>query len=496
MKISYDAFAAVLGAPALNVWRVLVWFRDETQAVFPGVSFLAAKAQLSPRTTQRALARLRLLGLLEDIGTVAELTERGFATPYHRLVKGSAHGKVFSIPKAAMRAFRRAGPAGSHGGRRAGAGRPRASTIQVAQPVPEVPVASRIQVARGLVPVELPRFAPLQPASAGLANSRGALMPTPTATRSTVIPFGDYYGSVLSHVPVGFPVFSETTMGPGKAGVMAAIRRSDGVAPREGSGNRPSGLAERGGGGGVGPTRPPTANDAGRGLLDAVEELRRELLAQPRRLQRWGEGGLPPFPSTEETHVRVPGPPRLPEGLTDAEALAWCGEWYYAALRSREVTCPRIRMAGRTKAYFEDALEVWREKEIRPAAWIAWRVDSIIVKMPRNARRRWMPSFPQILSTKALTEQRWQYRQVESQYTAAQLRPSRAGAALMGKLNELWVYAHRASAAQIRMAVDSAFPEGYAKARRAVIEKTEAERQGVLDRVKAFEWIWPTPRGI
>lgn len=491
MRVPYRVVSAALGAGPLTVWRVLVWFRDETQAVFPGLTFLGGKAGLSVRTTQRALARLRAVGLVIDRGSIAELGARGFTTPFHRTVLGREVRGGFDLPESTLTSMRQLGAVGSHGGRRAGAGRrvkAVASPIQVARPVLSescmVARASVNQVApslpRLIAEVGLPEWTSPRPVISGLRESSGALVSTTTATMAFAVPpFGRYVASSAR---------AQLSPLTGNAALMA-LKPSSGVSWLQ-----------------AGQSPPPAAINAGEALLDAVAQLRADLSGVSRRRVAWGEGGLPPFPAPEETHVKVPGPPRVPEHLVDGqpadtpamhlklrrEQLDWCAEWYDAVMRSRGVGAHRIRMAGQTKGYFEDALEVWTEHDIRPAAWIAWNLDRILSAMPTNARRRFSPRVMQMLSPKTLTEHRWMFRESEAVY-APRLVPSKAGERLMLTLNELWLYALRHDEAQVRMAVDAAFPEGYAKRRREVCEKTEAVRQGVLDRIREFEWVWTVP---
>lgn len=216
----------------------------------------------------------------------------------------------------------------------------------------------------------------------------------------------------------------------------------------------------------------------------------------------WGHEGLPMHPTGDVFTYTLPGVPRVPAALDgDRQAqMEWCAKWYRSAVESRLGRCPPVRVAGATKGYFEDALEVFVKSEIRPGAWVAWALDRILEKLPTNARKRFMPQVKTLLSPKTLSEFRWAFYEKEADWATQAVVRTDAGDELQRrmKLVEAEVLVMRAprDPVVVGRALARHFPEGWVAAVRAARERNEAQGQEVLTRIKLGHWLWGRPKWL
>jgi len=176
--------------------------------------------------------------------------------------------------------------------------------------------------------------------------------------------------------------------------------------------------------------------------------------------------------------------------------LAFVARWYRAAVASRLGACHPVPLRGPTKKLFEDALDVFLEKEIRPGAWVAWALDRVLVRLPANARQRFHPRVAQLLSPKLLTECRWMFRESAADYCTAQVRPSPAGEALLQRMRGLMSEACATRPRDAAPLVARHFPEGFEAARKAARENTQRLGQEVRQEVQGGEWVWELPKAL
>jgi hypothetical protein len=218
-----------------------------------------------------------------------------------------------------------------------------------------------------------------------------------------------------------------------------------------------------------------------------------------------GLNGLPPHPTADETCSQLPPPPKVPtyedipeDKVRDAQ-LAFCAKWYRSAVESRVGRCRPIRMAGETRKYFEDALDVFLEHDIRPGAWVAWALDRILTKLPTNARKRFVPQTKMLLSPKTLTEGRWMFRESAGDYSVTALIPTRSGKEFGDRYRKLMLdvlglpLRDRAS---IEPLVAAHFPEGASEARRIARENSMRVGQVVRERINEGRWVWQLPKAL
>lgn len=134
-RIPIATLRSKLGLPAFLVWSILLQrrnFRAETHATRKGIANAKGFERLSEETVKDALARLRAMRLVRDVGFVKRVVPRGEKRVkrkvYVRVVYGARlvtspfDPKVAIVPPQAARAI---ALANTHGGRRAGAGRRR-----------------------------------------------------------------------------------------------------------------------------------------------------------------------------------------------------------------------------------------------------------------------------------------------------------------------------------------------------------------------------------
>lgn len=211
----------------------------------------------------------------------------------------------------------------------------------------------------------------------------------------------------------------------------------------------------------------------------------------------FGTQGMPPFPPASVTFYTRPCPPRVPAYLEKEDALKWCANWYRSAVESRLGKCHPIRLAGETRKYFEDALGIFVEHEIRPGAWVAWMLDGLLLKLPPHARKRFVPKVSTLLSPRMLSDFRWAYRNMELDYAVQAWMPTDEGQRLS---DGMWEIARRVRAGEdfsqeaIDAVVLGVFPEGYRAAYTSAREKSKALGQETISRLHMFHWLWPIPK--
>jgi hypothetical protein len=217
---------------------------------------------------------------------------------------------------------------------------------------------------------------------------------------------------------------------------------------------------------------------------------------------RYGINGMPTRPPTGCVMWTLPGPPRVPAKFDDdREAkLKFLLKWYRAALLSRDIEPPRnVGLKGQSRKWFEDALDIFEEADIAPGAWVAWSLDRVLLTLPPNARKRYVPMLKQLFSPKALVENRWQFRNMEADYTTPHLQFSEEGKRLYPRFNAMVrevSQSHDRSERAITAIVAKHFPEGYAAALKKSQENSMRTEQEVLAQIDRGNWLWPLPSGL
>ncbi len=458
-RVTRKELARRLGPNALLVWSLLTRRRDARGYAHPTVQGLASSKEgerLTFRTTQRAIDRLRLAGLVEDVGLrFLEGVKGKDGWPvevYMRRVFGAwaGHGEVL-VPIHVWPRLMALKPFGGHGGARKGAGGVNRHNQKTREEKREV-----------------------MPAMFKWRDG-GAFTP-------------------LDHHPGG----SSGVMGRGSSGVPIV-----GKDPCLGGDAFPSErhsrfAAELEKGNSM--TRPVHEALVPQGLPAHLDKAWRQLLAKaPPANVRTIESLMPVHPEQADIFVNIPPPPRIPEHLEIDEQLVFCAKWYRAAVESRGCACPPLAPLKSHRRYFEDFREVCLEKNIRPGAWVAWALDRIVVKLPKNARARFRPQIKVLLSPTTLTEHRWMFREQEAEYCTPAIQLSRAGEAFMAKWRSAKLEllpAERRTPQAAALVLATLWPEGYKQARDNCRENTAAEGQEVRERLQMGEWIWSIPKRL
>ncbi len=212
---------------------------------------------------------------------------------------------------------------------------------------------------------------------------------------------------------------------------------------------------------------------------------------------RYGINGMPTRPPTGCVMYTLPGPPRVPASYDDEAKLKFMLKWYRVACRSRGIEPPRnAGLKGKSRKWFEDALDIFEEHDIAPGAWVAWSLDRVLLPMPPNARKRYVPMLKHLFSPKALVENRWQFRNMEADYTTPHLKHSPWGELFVKRFNamerDVLASLDRSELA-IKAIVARHFPEGYAAALKKSQENSLACEQEVLAQIARGNWLWPLP---
>lgn len=543
-RVPRREFQRRLGLNAVVVWSLLTRRRDGEGLAHPTVTGLARSAEgqrLSERTVKRALARLRAVGIVEDVGWRLMDVPRGRgvapAEVYVRRVWGAWAGDFVTLPAHLWGRVMALEPRG-HGGARRGAGRPPEYVSMEAWVVAQR-LRGRLYAAwahwekTGRATPEMdPEFGFSYRAIFEKVGRRPG--PGSEWHLDHVLPLSRFDLARPEEVRRAFAPENHQWLPK-----QANLRKSSKVPAWVGDNLTPlaapavgDNLTPGGGGkmasGGEGASGPPMYAQATRYPLDpflrkgsaagaaALQEVEKMLPARlvpkglpPHFEKAWrsltvrppgvtADSLMPPHPEPGEIHVTIPPPPRVPEHLDRDDQLVFCARWFRAAVESRGVECPPLAPRGSHRRYFEDFLEVCLEKRIRPGAWVAWALDRILARLPTHARRRFRPQIKVLLSPKTLTEHRWMFREVEADYCTPELRKSEAGEQLMAAWRQAKaeIAAGGATREAAERALRAAWPEGYAPARRKAAENTRAEGQEVLERIRFGEWIWPLPKAL
>jgi len=470
-KVPRKVFVEKLGTNALSVWGFLRQLRDHYGRVHPTIGGISRKTSLHPESVKRALERLRQTGLVEDVGyrwtnDAGKLPQKVYVRRVYGCYLGRDDVQVpFGVWGEIM-----ALKGGKHGGARPGTGKyPRkkhSSDPQDHTSTHKEP-SGRLNGGTGHSSDLLPPHS--SDLSGGAFKRPAYVVATDHSKQEGEIPMWD-----------------------------PSSLRSEGCAAD--AAPRPSSSVEK-----PRDTLPPVAatpkviNVAPPGLPAHLRDL---FDIQPGKNTKpffWGQDGAPTYPAVIDTHITIPPPPRVPTGRSREDQIAFCVKWYRAAVESRLGKCHPISLSGPVKGFFEDALDIWVEKDIRPGAWVAWALDRILLKLPPKARTRFHPQVKVLLSPKLLTEKRWMFREEEADYTTTVYQKTAAGEEFMRRFRSVeWEV--RAipgwTEADVRRAVERIFPEGYLAARRECRAKTESEGQGLRARLQLGGWLWKVPRQL
>jgi hypothetical protein len=458
-RVSRKELTRRLGPNALLVWSLLTRRRDARGYAHPTVWGLASSRegeQLTFRTTQRALDRLRAAGLVEDVGLrflEGVLGKDGFPVEvYMRRVFGAWAGRgevlvpIHVWPKLmALKPYR------GHGGARTGAGGYNKYRLK--------PDKEKRGV--GIVSFKWRDGGAFTPLDHQIGASSG----------------------VKGRGSSGVPIVGKDPCLGGDA------------FPSERHSRFAAELEE-----GKSVTRRIHEALVPQGLPAHLDKAWRQLLAKaPPAGVRTIESLMPMHPEQADIHVTIPPPPRIPVHLDENDQLVFCAKWYRAAVESRGCACPPLAPLRSHRRYFEDFREVCLEKNIRPGAWVAWALDRVMAKLPKNARARFRPQIKVLLSPTTLTEHRWMFREQEADYSTPTLQLSRAGEDFMAKWRsaklELLPPERRTQLAAAQV-LATMWPEGYKQARERCRENTAAEGQEVRERIQLGEWIWGLPKRL
>ena len=131
-------------------------------------------------------------------------------------------------------------------------------------------------------------------------------------------------------------------------------------------------------------------------------------------LPRWGKGCLPPFPAPDiMVPAKQPQPPKIPSNMSDEAAVDWVMRAYRGACEARYKTpCKMLSARGalQRSQFFptvRGAVKDLRERDIAPAAWIAFSIDEWR-GFGKDRTKTGKPVFPPLrwmFSTKRIAEQ-------------------------------------------------------------------------------------------
>lgn len=214
--------------------------------------------------------------------------------------------------------------------------------------------------------------------------------------------------------------------------------------------------------------------------------------------------GLPPWPSPERTGTpRVPPAPRIPESAPDLKVAALLVTAYRGAVRAR-FGCRAWTVFGRggnlTKSKHYPLLvatgRLLREKDIAPAAWATWSVDSWVAMCEakraerknagKKAGKLRPPPVAWTYSTERLVEREGWFCSESGEYSCPRVVRSREERTLYAKWSALTLVPQAGRAALLARL----FPTGWLAALEEVRMANRVVQAQIDAAVTRDGWVW------
>jgi len=210
-----------------------------------------------------------------------------------------------------------------------------------------------------------------------------------------------------------------------------------------------------------------------------------------------GFNGVPRFPGpTVMPPATVPGPPMLPEGLGDEEAVDRLLKAYRGATEARtKKKCWVLSRAGeaRKSKHWPVLLAAARkleEFEWRPGAWVMWRLDSWAEMHPRSkeAPLKW------VFSVAAMEEHGGWFESESGHYSAPRIIYNPLAQDVLRRYQamqmELLVRGAVGEAA-VKQVVEKHWPgDAYRRAVAAANARTQEDQMLINRRIQRGDWVW------
>jgi DNA-binding transcriptional ArsR family regulator len=129
--------AAIVGDLAMDIWMAMLGLRYQHAIAHPSIAGLCRMVGAPRRSVQRALARLREAGLV--VGRGWEWINQKVGRNVHcwdvwGALRRSRSGPIVWVPRATLAWLAKAEPPATHGGKRAGSGRPKKEKAPMTKP--------------------------------------------------------------------------------------------------------------------------------------------------------------------------------------------------------------------------------------------------------------------------------------------------------------------------------------------------------------------------
>ena len=210
-----------------------------------------------------------------------------------------------------------------------------------------------------------------------------------------------------------------------------------------------------------------------------------------------GQGGMPSWPSADDTGYTRPAPPRIDQFADEEAQTRFVWKWFRSACLSRGLSVSFLKdplaKGSQNRRYFVAAREVFLKHDVAPGVWTAWQLDRVLEKLPPSVRHDWKPVPKVLLSVNTLTQQLWLFKQQEPHINVPRQIRTEAGVALAKRFtvfeNQVLLLTRR-TPESITALLREHFPEGPIEARRLAAEKSKAEWQEVRAQLERGIWIW------
>lgn len=211
-----------------------------------------------------------------------------------------------------------------------------------------------------------------------------------------------------------------------------------------------------------------------------------------------GVGGVPRYPGpTVMPPATVPGPPELPAGLSDSDAVERLLKAFRGAVAARtKKPCWVLGRKGSVEKspYFGLLVKAAREMEDRqwrPGAWVMWRFDTWD-EMQGGRKRE--PPLKWVFSLEAMDEHGGWFESEAQHYSAPRIIYNAFAQDVLRKYQSMQLELLRRGAASpgaVREVVEKHWPgDSYRQAVQRANARTQEDQMLINRRVQSGAWIW------
>ena len=208
-----------------------------------------------------------------------------------------------------------------------------------------------------------------------------------------------------------------------------------------------------------------------------------------------GVNGVPQYPGPLVINpATVPGPPKLPDGLSNTDSARWLAKAYQGAIESRyKERCFVLRGRGKLEnskhlKLLMEAAELMREYDMAPAAWACFSIDGF-----RHVNDRGKPPIQWVYKHERLEEYQGWFRREAPHYSSKRVVYPKPAQDLIKRYGLMRVDLARTGAQtrqEVQVVVDKWFPDGLYDRLAEEARARAAEDQVLINRrVARGDWL-------